>query len=477
MISFKKYENDLNFVKNDTCQVEKVNMDYLPAFYFYSDAGTIDDILIICSDRSTFDSISLSFQTFDIDGGYIHIYEGGDSLDICGLYYFEIQSGTKKYYSELFSVESFTDIKLPFIYDIGVPAEDYTDLRDGETYQTVNIGNRNWMASPLRYRVRVENTDYREPFDITINPEYGLLYKYSTIKDREFIPLGWRLPNESDMYDLIVAAGGFSLAGHLKSALLWNAPNTGGDNSVGFNATPTGYYSSGMIGENQKNVIFCDSYVYPDKFRTYTLNYNSAEIDKTANFENDFVSVRLVRDLTYLEYYDRKDDLHLPIRFSEILEIDKDNPTVVNRSVMPIFLFKTINETSGAITINQVYWDGSVSYPITATINTIIIDGIRYYYSTAEDIELECGLYYFEMIDGDHTYYSNLLSFSELEFADQCVSILLTETEDIVETETGYIVALEVCEDTPYVPTLEAATDFDGEEFNDYDNEIFTIEI
>jgi hypothetical protein len=186
----------------------------------------------------------------------------------------------------------------------------------------------------------------------------------------------------------------------------------------------------------------------------------------------------LVRDLTTQEFQAIKDELHLPIKFNELLAIDKDMPIIIDKNTIPKFIFKTPYSSSGVITISQVSWDGLTTLPILVTIETVLINGKRYYYSNTDDVTLECGLWYFEIIDGDHTYYSNLLNIVDFYVPDSCVAILITEIDDtIIETEDGHDIEMEICVESPYVPESVYAIDFDGAIFTDYDAALFTIDI
>jgi uncharacterized protein (TIGR02145 family) len=449
-INFKKYWEELNFIKNDSCFIAKVSMDHIPPFYLVSDSPTITSIEIKCKDSSDHETLTLVTETtLNSDGTYTHTYAGGDSFANCGVFFLEITSGVDTFYSELFSVEDIEDNKLPFTSDVPACTNLYTDSRDSKTYTTVEIGNRCWMKQSFRYlEGMTSGVDYFHPYNPILDPTYGLVYNYNTIKNTNFLPLGWRLPTEEDFEDLIDAIGGV-LEGHKLKAVgttYWTTPNTGASDDFGFFAVAAGYYSTSMKKRGELNVLFCDAIIYPANFRTYELSYDSAELVKSNRAKTDFVSVRLVRDLTVKLYQDKKDELHLPIKFNELLDIDTNISTIISNSVLPRFVFKTGNETTGVITINQISWDGLTVIPIAATIVTELIEGKRYYYSTEEVIDLDCGLWYFQITDGARVYYSNLLNISDILQPSACDAILITEHDEwTVITEKGDIIILESC--------------------------------
>jgi uncharacterized protein (TIGR02145 family) len=74
---------------------------------------------------------------------------------------------------------------------------------------------------------------------------YGYLYNWFAVNDAKGLcPLGWHVPTDAEWTTLTDFLGGLSVAGgKMKSTgtTLWNAPNTGADNSSGFSALPGGF--------------------------------------------------------------------------------------------------------------------------------------------------------------------------------------------------------------------------------------------
>lgn len=70
--------------------------------------------------------------------------------------------------------------------------------------------------------------------------KYGLLYNWFAVTDaRSIAPTGWHYPTISELQTLQATLGGQAVAGgHMKEVGLtwWTDPNTGADNSSGFNA-------------------------------------------------------------------------------------------------------------------------------------------------------------------------------------------------------------------------------------------------
>jgi uncharacterized protein (TIGR02145 family) len=135
------------------------------------------------------------------------------------------------------------------------------DPRDGNTYNTVQIGNQCWMSQNLNIGMKIPgnvnqiNNSIIEKYcisDLESNcDEYGGLYQwdeamqYSTSPGVQGIcPTGWHLPTNEEWITLSTfLGGGLYSGGKLKEAgyAHWAPPNTGATNSSGFTALPGGY--------------------------------------------------------------------------------------------------------------------------------------------------------------------------------------------------------------------------------------------
>jgi uncharacterized protein (TIGR02145 family) len=154
---------------------------------------------------------------------------------------------------------------------------------DGNTYNTVVIGNQIWMAENLKV-TKFQNGDpipnVTDGFtwqslntpaycyynnDVLNNSDYGKLYNWYVVQDlRNVCPIGWKVPTESDFNELItyldpnannsiIGEISQTAGGVLKEVglLHWNNPNTGATNATGFTGLPGGtrenvfYYQGG----------------------------------------------------------------------------------------------------------------------------------------------------------------------------------------------------------------------------------------
>lgn len=221
--------------------------------------------------------------------------------------------------------------------------EAVTDI-DGNTYNTVLIGDQCWMKENLKVThypngdaipyitdndewgaLSDNNTDDAYCYyDDNINSEYGALYTYAAsiadnwerdIADGQGIcPDGWHLPTDAEwkvlegIVDTQYPVGdpewddygwrGYDAGIHLKSTTGWN-DNGNGDNSSGFTALPGGYRScdNGTFGyaggyglwwsatDNRSNNTWDQGLVY-----------GSASVDRYYDDKSYGFSVRCVRD-------------------------------------------------------------------------------------------------------------------------------------------------------------------------------------
>ncbi len=152
----------------------------------------------------------------------------------------------------------------------------FTDARDGNVYNWVQIGNQIWMAENLAYLPSVsepttisetaphyyvygyEGTDVNVAKATTNYSTYGVLYNWAAAMNGMtssnanpsgvlgVCPNGWHLPSDAEWTELIDYVGGTVVAGgKLKETGInhWASPNTGANNQTGFTALPGGYNS------------------------------------------------------------------------------------------------------------------------------------------------------------------------------------------------------------------------------------------
>jgi uncharacterized protein (TIGR02145 family) len=174
---------------------------------------------------------------------------------------------------------------MSFTTQEGSSGSTFTDPRDGKVYQTVVIGNQEWMAENLAYLPSVVGPDtgsdttsyyYVYGYDGTSisaakatenYATYGVLYNWTAAMNgaessdanpsgvQGICPDGWHLPSDAEWKQLEMYLGmsetdvnstgwrGTVEGGKLKEAgtTHWADPNAGANNESGFTALPGGY--------------------------------------------------------------------------------------------------------------------------------------------------------------------------------------------------------------------------------------------
>ena len=145
----------------------------------------------------------------------------------------------------------------------------FTDSRDGEVYQTVNIDGTTWLAENLRHETKEGSESWRSEAgvkkgkytssiiwkeDPANDKIHGRYYSYKAAL--KACPTGWTLPEDSDFAILSAKFGGDKKSGHsLKGKSTW-AWQTSGDNSSGFNAMPYGSLYTGSNSGKGETAYF-----------------------------------------------------------------------------------------------------------------------------------------------------------------------------------------------------------------------------
>ena len=194
-----------------------------------------------------------------------------------------------------------------------------TDI-DGNTYQTVKIGDQWWTAENLKvthYRNgdAIPNvTDNTEWSNLTTGAycnydnddnnadTYGSLYNWYAVNDRRNIaPEGWHVPSDAEWQILIDYLGGEGVAGGKMKATgttIWNSPNTGATNESGFSALPGGYRHD---DEGYYNMCY-DTYFWSSSGSSSrdawyrNLDYDYSGVYRNYDYKRYGFSVRCVRD-------------------------------------------------------------------------------------------------------------------------------------------------------------------------------------
>ena len=199
------------------------------------------------------------------------------------------------------SSSSTENISAGSVYD--ATAKTLTDLRDGQTYKTVKIGEQVWMAENLNYADSVKTPSLKGKswcYDGVAGycEKYGRLYTWAAAKT--VCPEGWHLPSYDEWNTLFTAVGGKSTAGaKLKSQTGWTAyDGITNEDSFGFSALPAGYRNSigNYYGEGNY-AYFWSSTEYGSNYAYYMYLYYGSDYAYLDYYSKYYgLSVRCVKD-------------------------------------------------------------------------------------------------------------------------------------------------------------------------------------
>jgi len=183
------------------------------------------------------------------------------------------------------------------------------DLRDGQTYKTVKIGDQVWMAENLNF-VTDNSWCYNDESDNCA--KYGRLYTWAAAVGRDedecgyehtcglgsgdirgACPKGWHLPSKAEWEALIVAVDGSKL----KSVTGWSSSGNG-TNAFGFSALPAGYrYYGGGYNNEGDSADFWSSAEYNSYLAYYMNLYYNDDSASLGNANKLYgFSVRCLKD-------------------------------------------------------------------------------------------------------------------------------------------------------------------------------------
>jgi len=190
-----------------------------------------------------------------------------------------------------------------------------TDV-EGNTYQTVRIGDQIWMAENLRTKSYNDNSDIPEVTDNATwaglttgarcwynnNPSTEhFLYNWHAVDSNILCPTDWHVPSDSEWDILAEYLGGtFIASGKMKEIGIvnWASPNTGASNESGFTAKPnghrkeTGFFNS---AQNSTSGMWSSTEVGSES-STRVMTFNQANLLAIQTHQNFGFTVRCLKD-------------------------------------------------------------------------------------------------------------------------------------------------------------------------------------
>ena len=196
-----------------------------------------------------------------------------------------------------------------------------TDI-DGNSYNTVLIGQQCWMKQNLK------TTTFNNGVPIPLVQDsiswgnttsaaycyynvssYGCLYNFYALEDGLLCPAGWHVPSYNEIHVQLRETLGTVPGGQMKTTgtTYWLSPNTGATNSSGFSARGGGFRWAGTsIASVKEKAVFWTATTY-DNFHAYNymLSYDASSlylygdsIYDYSMYKNYGLSVRCLRDDT-----------------------------------------------------------------------------------------------------------------------------------------------------------------------------------
>lgn len=173
----------------------------------------------------------------------------------------------------------------------------FTDRRDGNVYRTIQIGEQIWMADNMKFKTPYESWAYNLS-DSNAN-KYGLLYTWKSAILA--CPGGWKLPSDTDWYQLINHLGGVEEAGrkllNIESGGWFESDNSS-FNESGFSALLAGYRgTSGNFLDKDVLTFYWTSTPENDFFAwTYGLYVNYNGMYRNLSSKGFAASVRCLKE-------------------------------------------------------------------------------------------------------------------------------------------------------------------------------------
>jgi uncharacterized protein (TIGR02145 family) len=212
---------------------------------------------------------------------------------------------------------------------VWVCGNDFTDIRDGQVYPTVQIGTQCWLAKNMNIGTLIPvgnsqaDNGVFEKYCYNDDPAscnvYGGLYQWNEMMQyvatpgvQGICPLNWHLPTEAEWCTLeqyvdptvsCYATGwrGTDAGGKLKEAgtTHWAPPNAGATNSSGFTALPGGQRHSGAAFNylTQYGIFWSSEQSGANVAWYRDLYYLQAKIDRNALNKAYGFSVRCLKDV------------------------------------------------------------------------------------------------------------------------------------------------------------------------------------
>jgi uncharacterized protein (TIGR02145 family) len=169
----------------------------------------------------------------------------------------------------------------------------FIDPRDGQNYNTVQIGTQCWMAENINYETSNSWCYNNNANNCVI---YGRLYDWYPALSA--CPPGWHTPTYYD-WTILTNYLGENAGGKIKESgtVHWISPNAGATNESGFTALPGGCHNSNGFENLTSHAYFWSSSEYNSYYAWSSgLRYNHTYVTYSTMVKDLGFSVRCLRD-------------------------------------------------------------------------------------------------------------------------------------------------------------------------------------
>ncbi len=195
------------------------------------------------------------------------------------------------------------------------------DERDGQDYNTVQIGTQCWMAENLNIGTKINGSQNQQDngliekycnWNSEINCNiYGGLYQWdemiqyaSSGSNKGICFENWHIATDNEWIQLIQLLDGYLNAGGKMKEIgftHWSQPNTGATNTSGFTGLPGGYSENGNFNPVGGHGWWWSSKdAFSNLAYSYSLSYNYANVFRNNSGKIMGHSVRCIKDETNL---------------------------------------------------------------------------------------------------------------------------------------------------------------------------------
>jgi uncharacterized protein (TIGR02145 family) len=190
---------------------------------------------------------------------------------------------------------------------------------DGNLYATTHVGKQEWMAENLKTTKFNDGTKIPLVADKKIwsklsspgycwfnnnidkKEEYGALYNFYTVSTKKLCPVGWHVPTQAEITNLITFLGDQNLAGNRikeDGTKHWKSSITIVNNEFEFTALPGGFrlYSGAFSEEGEYGVWWSSTEYESTQAWNMGLYFNSTKLYNGHDIRQAGFSVRCLKN-------------------------------------------------------------------------------------------------------------------------------------------------------------------------------------